>query len=131
MNKIVVVIFAVLLSACAQMKPNSDLSDLRSASNQLLGIKSLLVYVSSDSKPSELSHQLANLMAKGETEEVSVSVGGPYPKKTAVVIEGAYELLKGRNLSRLKFLYIGSYEENEPVRKQLTHLGATYHLLAL
>lgn len=131
MNKIVVVVFIMLLSACVQTKPNSGLSDLRSASNLLLGKQSLLVYVSSGSKPSEISHQLAKLMIKGETGEVSISVGGPNPKKTAGVIEEAYELVKGSNLSKLKFLYMGSYEEDESVRKLLTHLGATYHLLVL
>ena len=76
-----------------------------------------------------VAKQLAALLAKGETTELRVVVGGDSSKKTTQVLLDAVDINKERSLGGLVLLFIGQHEDAKRVKPVLNEKLATFYFL--
>lgn len=84
------------------------------------------ITVSKATGPSKLSRNLAEQLMWASRKPVRIVVTGPNDEKTERVILGAFELLEGRSLPHLEFLYIGAPGSEHAVREAVSGTGGQF-----
>jgi len=77
--------------------------------------------------PNTTVHQIAEKMAMGEKQAVRLTVTGYSSVKNKTYIQSAVKLNEGKNLSMLKFMYLGFPEDEQEIRKAVESTGAKFY----
>ncbi len=81
----------------------------------------------SKGSPSGMSQQLAETLGRATDVDVSIVIGGPNSAKTRVVVEGALQLLDGRDLRHLNLMFVGLANDVSAVEKLVNASGGEFY----
>jgi len=144
-NSLWLMLFSVLLSACAATQAPIDDSDLRlQAASQAFGGRYDYLIVTADGRwadqaavglsqvfgPNQLSRDLASRLMKANTQPVRMLVSGINRQKTLQVIRDAFSILSPQQLPQLELLLLGHADDAPEVRQLVEKAGARFRFAA-
>jgi hypothetical protein len=135
------------LGGCASKNANLDMNTLEKEAQTTLGCgedsnfyivpsqgginDAIVGGLSSVAGPSNLAKELAEYLSIGENKPFCIAVTGSSIDKTAKSILDALEINKGKQLTKLKFMYIGTSEKEVAIRKAVESLGAEFYFKSI
>jgi hypothetical protein len=139
------VLAALILSACASTKPPPDDTDLRlQAANHYFGgrYEYLIVHSSGEladkissqtsslTGASQVARDFATRLARAEKSPLRILISGADPKRTLKVIRDAFAFHASSNLPGLELLFLGEPRHEATVRKLVQGVGGTFRFAA-
>ena len=136
----------ILSGGCTSGLTNSNINALKNEAQTTLGctedfyfyivpsqgvINDPFVIGMSAAGPSNLSRHLGKFIALGENESICLAVTGSSTAKTAKSILDALAINEGKQLTTLKFMYIGTVEHKEAIRKAVENLDAKFYFKSI